>query len=582
MSVPVEEMERQRRVPVARPAVQQLTQQPGAAFASQARGEFVPVRPSVAAGSTPPLANTSVPVGQPGNPVQLGEAGQRARASGSAAAQLRAAPAPVATPAPAAAAPARTPAAAAVPGRFGLGKVGPAARAIPAVAEGFNVVDAYQTGGVDAAARQGVNSAGRLAGAEIGAQVGGSLPLPGWGKPAAALLGGVAGFVAGDKLTQSQVGRDAQLRDMQVQRLTDDLAPTMNANNTVTTSDGRMFGSGRLESDPMLQVQGYIDAQAGRRVASNYPLVNPTVAEMESLGTFTPQPQGRAAGGAAPTAAQQLGSADFSGVQGGSRGRLLGTFSGERTGTRNVYEGEQLAPAANSQGSFNVVPASTFTGGAATQLGAAPARGTGRSSGGAQGAVIGMPGASTIERIDKAIADIGPLDRRGRRAAVADLLGLRDRVEQGGADREQRGNTAAAEIDQRTAASQLAADVDREQIASTSQNARRQTQQLVTGADGTTYAVNGTTVSPLTTTTGEQFRTATRADTGLQTLAGQLLSSSLESGLVTDPNAAAAQAANAARALQANMNAPAGMTYIGTQNGKPVYQNAQGQRFVDE
>ena len=124
--------------------------------------------------------------------------------------------------------------------------------------------------------------------------------------------------------------------------------------------------------------------------------------------------------------------------------------------------------------------------------------------------------------------------------------------------------------------------MDREQIASTSQNARRQTQQLVTGADGTTYAVNGTTVSPLTTTTGEQFRTATRADTGLQTLAGQLLSSSLESGLVTDPNAAAAQAANAARALQANMNAPAGMTYIGTQNGKPVYQNAQGQRFVDE
>ena len=51
MSVPVEEMERQRRVPVARPAVQQLTQQPGAAFASQARGEFVPVRPSVAAGA---------------------------------------------------------------------------------------------------------------------------------------------------------------------------------------------------------------------------------------------------------------------------------------------------------------------------------------------------------------------------------------------------------------------------------------------------------------------------------------------------------------------------------------------------
>ena len=52
--------------------------------------------------------------------------------------------------------------------------------------------------------------------------------------------------------------------------------------------------------------------------------------------------------------------------------------------------------------------------------------------------------------------------------------------------------------------------------------------------------------------------------------------------MVTDPNAAAAQAAQAARALMSNLNAPAGMTYIGTQNGKPVYQNAQGQRFVDE
>ena len=55
-------------------------------------------------------------------------------------------------------------------------------------------------------------------------------------------------------------------------------------------------------------------------------------------------------------AQQQLGSGpDFSGVQGSSRGRLLGSFTGENTGTRNVYEGENLTPAANSQGSFKML-----------------------------------------------------------------------------------------------------------------------------------------------------------------------------------------------------------------------------------
>lgn len=595
MSVPVEEMERQRRVPVARPAVQQLAlpaptpvpaPQPGVPPTT-----VVPPRPDVVAvdragrasvASMPPRTPAAAALASAPRPsvINVNPAGvARPQYAPQATGATRLPPGvtdvsePAATPR---SAPAR---AAGSPAPRGLGQLGPLGRGIPVAAEGFNVVDAYQTGGADAAARQGINSAGRLAGAEIGAQIGGSLPLPGLGRPAAALLGGGVGWVAGDQLTQSQVGREAQLRGMQTQRLQDELAPRYDGRtNTVTTADGRMFGSGRPDSDPMQQVAGFIEGTAGRRVDSRYPLVNPTVAEMEALGTFGQQ------GGTAPAAgaaAQQLRTAPppVNLIEPGSntmpptnRGPSPGerntfTFSDGRTVDVNSYQ--PRAPL----GQMNAQPT-----GAAAQLGAAPAR----AAGGGQGAVIGMPGSSTIERIDKAISDIGPLDRRGRRAAVSELLGLRNRVEQGGAELASVDARAAADVEQRTAASQLAAEVDREQIAATSANARRQNQQLVTGADGTTYAVNGTTLAPLTTADGQPFRAATKADNTLNQLASQLLQGQVESGMVTDPNAAAAQAAQAARALMSNLNAPAGMTYIGTQNGKPVYQNAQGQRFVGE
>ena len=273
----------------------------------------------------------------------------------------------------------------------------------------------------------------------------------------------------------------------------------------------------------------------------------------------------KASGGAPPVTVIEPGSNTMPPTtRGPSPGeRNTFTFSDGRTVDVNSYR----SPAVVGQ-------ADAYTG-AAAQLGATPARGGGRSGGG-QGAVIGMPGSSTIERIDRAISDIGPLDRRGRRAAVAELLGLRDRVEQGGADREQRGNTAAAEIDQRSASAQLAADVDREQIAASTANARRQTQQLVTGADGTTYAVNGTTLTPLTTGDGQPFRAATKQDSSLNELAAKLLADS--GGMMTP-----AQAATSARELQANMNAPAGFTYAGTTpDGRPQYRDAQGRIIQPE
>lgn len=160
---------------------------------------------------------------------------------------------------------------------------------------------------------------------------------------------------------------------------------------------------------------------------------------------------------------------------------------------------------------------------------------------------------ATLERIDKTIADIGPMDRRGRRSAVADLLGLRAKIEGGTLDRESGDQRAAAELGQRTAASELAADVDREQIAASTANQRRQNTQTVTGADGTTYAVEGTTLTPLTTQDGQPFKAATKQDTTVQDLAAKLLQESMASGTVTDPQQAVQQAVATAQALTSQL-----------------------------
>ena len=96
------------------------------------------------------------------------------------------------------------------------------------------------------------------------------------------------------------------------------------------------------------------------------------------------------------------------------------------------------------------------------------------------------------------------------------------------------------------------------------------------GADGTTYAVNGTTLTPLTTGDGQPFRAAIKQDSSLNELAAKLLADS--GGMMTP-----AQAATSARELQANMNAPAGFTYAGTTpDGRPQYRDAQGRIIQPE
>ena len=105
---------------------------------------------------------------------------------------------------------------------------------------------------------------------------------------------------------------------------------------------------------------------------------------------------------------------------------------------------------------------------------------------------------------------------------------------------------SAADVAQRTAASELAAEVDREQIAASAANQRRQTTQTITDAAGNTYAMNDGTLTPLTTPDGQPFKAATKTDNSQFDLAAKLLA---DSGGMMTPQQAAAQT----RELQAAM-----------------------------
>lgn len=234
---------------------------------------------------------------------------------------------------------------------------------------------------------------------------------------------------------------------------------------------------------------------------------------------------------------------------------VVGTINGRKI-TRK--ESDRLA-------NQNVVP-----GNAATKL-AEPPRDTGPRVFMPQGDDRG-----TLEKIDAAMSQIGPLDRRSKRDMLVDLLGLRRQTVAGDLDRGSGDARNAADVAQRSAAAQLGADVDREQIASTAANARRQTTQTITDAQGNVYSVDGNTLSPMTKPDGTPLTAATKQDNSLQDAALKLLQESAASGVPMDPATAAAQVAQVAQATRAAQAAPPGTTYAGTQDGVPVYRDAQG------
>lgn len=90
----------------------------------------------------------------------------------------------------------------AVAGSKALGFAGRAATVAAVAIEGYNVYDAYQTGGKHAAVKQGVKSGTALAGAWAGAKLGAAIGA--WGGPigagAGALIGGAIGYFGGSWL----------------------------------------------------------------------------------------------------------------------------------------------------------------------------------------------------------------------------------------------------------------------------------------------------------------------------------------------------------------------------------------------
>jgi len=183
----------------------------------------------------------------------------------------------------------------------------------------------------------------------------------------------------------------------------------------------------------------------------------------------------------------------------------------------------------------------------------------------------------TIEKIDAAITQLGPIDRRGRRDALVDLLGLRQKGNAGDLDRTAQDGRTAAVNAQQSAASQLAAEVDREQIAATTAGARRQNTQTITDEAGNVFSVEGNTLTQMTKPDGTPLTAPKgKQDNSLQDAAMKLLQESAAAGIPITPAEAAAQVAQVAQATQAAQAAPPGTTYAGTKDGVPVYRDAQG------
>lgn len=180
---------------------------------------------------------------------------------------------------------------------------------------------------------------------------------------------------------------------------------------------------------------------------------------------------------------------------------------------------------------------------------------------------------ATIEKIDKAISDLGPLDRRGKRQALVDLLGLR-----------QRGVASDLDRGQRDAASQLSADVDREQIAATAaNNARRQNTQTIADAKGYVYSVEGNTLTPLTKPDGSQLVAGvSKAQTGTgYELADAMLKQAAEAGAPID-SAAILGAQQAQQQYNFAKNTPAGYRVAQAKDGSLVYVDADGNQIEPE
>lgn len=602
MSVPAEEM--RRRVPVARPVVQQLAlpaPAPAAPTVVPQLGTPAPTivpsngtvatagpgqLPSLSQGMRPPGAAAAMasPVAAP-QPIMYGTPGgavtpepnvARSLATRERMATGRPAPTaaglPPSTPAaqvqfapnprtpdampgarPAAAAMGATPAPAAAaapvvgpdPGAGGqprrpMSSQRRAAGAAGAGLEAINVIGAANEGGIGAGVREAGGAATRLGTAAAGAQLGGMLGP--WG----AAAGGIIGYAGGDQLVQQFEDPNSSLRRAAAQYGESRPLPA-------APGGGMFMAPSQIAAG---QAQGIRPQAAAEQLRAPVP---------PAPGTPRPDFSNVVSGANTTSGGSEL-------TPEGGRGGIPpgGRVEITDNGNTRVIEGDELAAIGQRA---NVVPAFQAPERAAQALSAPTVGGPNRFADGER--------RQHMERIDKLIQDIGPMDRRGRRDAVTALMGLRGRAVEGNFNASNEQAQLQAQLAQRSAESQLGADVDREQIAASSANARQQRTQTITGADGTVYAVDGTTAQPLTTGDGQPLRGVTKQDDTLQKLAAELLQGEMSAAAQNplsqfDPNAAVQRAASAATMLQQATSAPQGYTYAGTQNGVAVYRDAQG------
>lgn len=545
-----------KRVPVSPPRVQPIPAaqqlalpppQPGASFRSQAMGQYTTVQPGAPAPVTP--INTGAPVGSPTNPVQLmGESGRQ-----SARAQLGARAVPV-SPAVPPTTPTPTP-------------------VTPAPAPSL----ATRAGQVAGKVSRAAGSVARLGTAPV-ASVPGKIPglratAPGQmgGAGAALALAGISGAVTGAGTPTADYATRMGIEN-----------PTSFMGDVGVRTLGVLSDVGAAVVDPGIQIGNAV----GRGVKAIFPgapdfLTSQTPTLRERFADVQANPQAPTK----PTAAQMLSGQRPAGEAPADGQRPAGdpqpnrqpnrqpanepeAAGGEIVGTIN---GRQITRAESDRlANQNVVSGPPRD--AATAL-ATPPRDTGPR--------VFMPSQNgdreTIEKIDAAITQLGPIDRRGRRDALVDLLGLRSKGNAGDLDRASLEGRSAAELAQRTAAEQLGADVDRETIAANTANARRQNTQTITDEAGNVYSVDGKTLTQMTKPDGTPLVAPKgKADNSLQDAALKLLQESAAAGTPMTATDAAAQVAQVAQATQAAQSAPPGTTYAGTKDGVPVYRDAQG------
>lgn len=416
--------------------------------------------------------------------------------------------------------------------------LGRAAPAVGALLEGADVARVAQDPNASKidVATQAFEGTGRLATGYLGAKGGaaaGALggPFAPITVPAGAVIGGIAGYVGGDKLIDA----------------------------------GRAMGD---------TPNSIIGEQAGRAAAPGLGPAGPLAGPIGSfLGALTDAPDSSPAASApditsvAPASAPAPASTALAAPAATGADEVIGTFNGKdiTRGQADALAGQLPTVAAQ--------PAAAAPAPAAVQL----------------GAQVGSPGIGTSmerrklgEQIDKTIADLGDLNMRGKRDLAGQLLGLKTNLATGGAGNENQRLIEQARITAGSAAEQLGSNTQKE-VAQIGASSRSGGAPIV-GEDGNLYTLQGNTLAPVTGADGKPAKAPT-SNKEAQALYGDLVKQLTIGGETPEQLAAIKQQAAELSGIGAEKPgataAPEGYTQVGTSpDGKPVFKDAKGNTFT--